>query len=397
MWAFSNKVAVAGIGYSTLTRRSERPLLALAADSVDAACADAGLTRKAIDALVTSPGMPRYGGVKGTVEGVDVVNPWFLGEHLGIADRVLYTGSTNGMVTQGFIDAVMAVASGACTHAVVYRALHVPPGSYVNYESKYAADQFQYFAPYGFSGPPAWAATVLRRYFELYGYSREDMARYIVDNRANCQLNPNGYWRGKPITRDDYLNTRMIADPMSILDCDIPVDGCAALLLTSTERARDLQQVPALISGFAAGTVSPPFSVPMTLEDLMTGCEQVAERLWAQSGMGPHDFDNAQLYDGFSPFVFIWLEGLGIVPKGQGLAFLRDGHGALGGKLPINTGGGALGEGRLHGMTQLAESVAQVTGRAGERQVQGARRAIATISNGSTKSTAFAICRDEGQ
>ncbi|MFM5931150.1 MAG: thiolase C-terminal domain-containing protein [Novosphingobium sp.] len=397
MWAFSNKVAIAGVGYSALTRRSETPLLALAADAVDAACADAGLTRQAVDALVTSPGMPRYGGVKGTVEGVDVVNPWFLGEHLGIADRVLYTGSTNGMVTQGFIDAAMAVASGACTHAVVYRALHVPPGSYVNYESKYAADQFQYFAPYGFSGPPAWAATVLRRYFELYGYSREDMARYIVDNRANCQLNPNGYWRGKPLTREDYLGARMIADPMSILDCDIPVDGCAALLLTSTERARDLQQVPALLSGFAAGTVSPPFSVPMTLEDLMTGCEQVAQRLWTQTGLGPQDFDNAQLYDGFSPFVFIWLEGLGIVPKGEGLAFLRDGNGALGGKLPINTGGGALGEGRLHGMTQLAEAAVQVTGRAGARQVPGAKRAIATISNGSTKSTGFVICRDEGQ
>jgi acetyl-CoA acetyltransferase len=397
MWALSNKVAVAGIGYSTLTRRSERPLLALAADAIDAACADAGLTRQAVDALVTSPGMPRYGGVKGTVEGIDVVNPWFLGEHLGLADRILYTGSTNGMVTQGFIDAVLAVASGACTHAVVYRALHVPPGSYVNYESKYAADQFQYFAPYGFSGPPAWAATVMRRYFEMFGYSRADMARYIADNRANCQLNPNGYWRGKPLNEEDYLNARMIADPMSILDCDIPVDGCAALLLTSTERARDLKQVPALITGFAAGTVSPPFSVPMTLEDLWAGCEQVAARLWASSGMGPHDFDNAQLYDGFSPFVWLWLEGLGIVPKGEGLAFLRGGHGSLTGKLPINTGGGALGEGRLHGMTQLGEAVAQVTGRAGERQVPGARRAIATISNGSTKSTAFAICRDEGQ
>lgn len=395
MWAFSNKVAVAGIGYSTLTRRSERPLLALAADAVDAALADAGLTRKALDGLVTSPGMPRYGGVKGTAEGIDVVNPWFLGEHLGVANQILYTGSTNGMVTQGFIDAVMAVASGTCTHAIVYRALHVPPGSYVNYESKYAADQFQYFAPYGFSGPPAWAATVMRRYFETYGYSRADLARYIVDNRANCQLNPNGYWRGKQLTRENYLDARMIADPMSILDCDIPVDGCAALLLTSTERARDLKQVPALVTGFAAGTVSPPFSVPMTLEDLWAGCEQVAERLWASSGMGPHDFDNAQLYDGFSPFVFLWLEGLGIVPKGEGLAFLRDGHGSLGGKLPINTGGGALGEGRLHGMTQLGEAVAQVTGRAGARQVAGARRAIATISNGSTKSTAFAISRDD--
>lgn len=134
-------------------------------------------------------------------------------------------------------------------------------------------------APYGFSGPPSWAATIVRRYFEKFGYSRKDFARYIVYNRANTQANPNGFWRGKPIVEDDYINARMIADPMSILDCDIPVDGCAALLLTSTERARDLKQKPALITGFAAGTHPAPYGIPMTLEDLWTGAEQVAERL----------------------------------------------------------------------------------------------------------------------
>ena len=107
MWAFSDKVAVAGIGYSRLTRRSETPLLALALDAVDAALADAGLGRKHLDALATSPGMPRYGGAKGTVEGIDVVNPWFLGEAMGVQNQIAYTGSTNGMVTQAFIDAVI--------------------------------------------------------------------------------------------------------------------------------------------------------------------------------------------------------------------------------------------------------------------------------------------------
>jgi acetyl-CoA acetyltransferase len=300
------------------------------------------------------------------------------------------------MVTQAFIDAAMAIASGVCRYAVVYRALHVPPGRYANFEGAFASGQEQFTAPYGFSGPASWAAIVLRRYFELYGYGREDMARYIVDNRANTQLNPNGFWRGKPIGREDYLGARMIADPMSILDCDIPVDGCAALLLTSTERARDLKRKPALLTGFAAGTHSAPFGLPMTLEHLWAGCEQLAERLWQSSGVGPGDVDTAQLYDGFSPFVFLWLEGLGVVPRGQGLAFLRDGHGGLAGRLPVNTGGGALGEGRLHGMTQLCEAAIQVTDRGGERQVPGAARAIATISNGLTKATGFIISRDGG-
>lgn len=387
---------MAGIGYSALTRRSERPLAALAVDAVDAALADAGLTRKDMDGLTTSPSMPRYGGAKGTVEGIDVVTPWYLSELLGTHRHLAWTGSTNGMVTQAFMEAAMAVASGVCTHAVVYRALHVPAGSYVNFDSTHAGGQEQFLAPYGYSGPPSWPAMVVRRYFELYGYSREDFARYIVDNRANTQLNPHGYWRGKPITREDYLDARMIADPMSILDCDIPIDGAVAMVLTSTGRARHLRNKPALITGFAAGTYPAPYGIPMTLEDLWTGCEQVADRLWQASGRGPLDIDNAQLYDGFAPFVYIWLEGLGIVPRGEGLGFLRDGHGALGGKLPINTGGGALGEGRLHGMTQLAECVLQVTDRGGDRQVPGASCAIATISNGLTKSTGFVISRDQG-
>ena len=396
MWAFSNKVAVAGVGYSALTRRAEAPLAQRAVAAVDAALADAGLARCDIDGIATSPSMPRYGGAKGTVEGIDVVTPWALSELLGIQGEVLWTGSTNAMVTQSFIDAALAIAAGACTHAVVYRALHVPPGRYANFESAYASGGEQFTAPYGFSGPAGWAATVLRRYCELYGYSREDLARYIADNRANTQLNPNGYWSGKPIARADYLEARMIADPMSILDCDIPVDGAVALVLTSAERARDLRHKPALLTGFAAGTHSAPFGLPMTLEHIRTGCEQVAARLWASSGLGPGDIDNAQLYDGFSPFVFLWLEGLGLAEPGQGLAFLRDGHGSLTGRLPINTGGGALGEGRLHGMTQLAEAVIQVTDRGGARQVPGASRAAATVSNGLAKATGFVFSRDGG-
>lgn len=395
MWPHRDQVAVAGIGYSPLTRRSERTLASLAVEACDKALGDAGLDRRALDGLVTSPGMPRYGGVKGTVEGVDVVNPWYLTDLLGVGPQLAWTGSTNAMVTQGFQEAAMAIASGVCSHVIVYRALHVPPGSYVNYENKYASGIEQWLAPFGFSGPPAWAATIVRRYFELFGYSRSDFARYIADNRANTQLNPNGFWRGKPITRQDYIDARIIAEPMSILDCDIPVDGCAALLLTSTERARDLRHKPALLTGFSAGTHPAPSGVPMALEDLWIGAEQTAQRLWAATGLGPDDFDTAQLYDGFAPFVYIWLEGLGIVPRGEGLAFLRDGHGSLGGKLPVNTGGGALGEGRLHGMTQLAEAVIQVTDRGGERQVPGARRSVVTVSNGLTKSTAFVFSRDD--
>lgn len=395
MWAFRNKLAIAGIGYSPLTRRSPRSLAELTIEACDAALVDAGVARSELDGLATSPTMPRYGGEKGTIDGVDIVTPYHLAELLGVADRVQWIGSTGGMVTQSLVDAALAIAGGICSHVLVYRSVHVPKGRYASFESARAGGDEQWRAPFGFSAPPAWAATVMRRYFELFGASRMDLARYIVENRANALRNPNAYWR-TPLSADDYANSRIIADPISVLDCDIPVDGCAALLLTSTERARDLSRPPAVLTGFAASAHSGPTGVPMTLEDMWEGAAQTAARLWDMTGLGPADIDTAQLYDGFSIMVVTWLEGMGFAPRGEGLAFLRDGHGSLDGHLPINTGGGALGEGRLHGMTHLAEAVIQVTDRGGERQVPEANHSLVTVSNGLVKSMAFLFSRDEG-
>jgi acetyl-CoA acetyltransferase len=196
----------------------------------------------------------------------------------------------------------------------------------------------------------------------------------------------------------EELQVMLLADtdPMSILDCDIPVDGCCALVLTATERARDLRRPPALLTGFAASIHHGAGGTPMNLEDMRHGARETARRLWDATGMGPGDVDTAQLYDGFSVLVLLWLEATGFCAEGEEMAFLRDGKGARDGSLPLNTGGGSPGEGRLHGMTQLAEAVMQVTDRAGARQVPGASRAVATISNGLSKSTAFLFSRDGG-
>lgn len=393
-YEFRDKVAVAGIGYSEIGRRLPRTLASLTVEACDNALADAGVGRDVVDGVGSYPDMPRYGGMQGTGEGIDVVTPHHLPHLLGIQNQVRWISSTHGMVTQSFIDAVLAIHSGACEYALVYRALHVPEGSYINFEGEYATGAAQFTAPYGFSVPPAWAAIVLRRYLDLNGLTREDLAPYIVQNRANAQLNPNAYWRGKTLTADDYLNARMIADPMTVLDCDIPIDGACALLLTSTERARDLKQKPALVTGFAASLHEGPTGVVQNLEDILEGSRQVADELWRSARVGPGDIDNAQLYDGFSPFVYTWLEGLGLVEPGEAVRFAKDGRTSLTGSMPTNTGGGALGEGRLHGMTHLAEAVQQVTDRAGERQVEGASRAVATISNGLSKATGFVFTRD---
>jgi acetyl-CoA acetyltransferase len=394
VWDLRDKVAVAGIGYSEIARRSSRTLASLTVEACDRALEDCGLGRADIDGIATSPSMPRYGGERGIEEGIDVITPHYLTDALGIAAHVLWTGSTLGMVTQSVMDAAMAIHSGVCTTALVYRSLHVPAGRYVNFEAEYAAGPEQFKAPFGFSMPPAWAATVLRRYLALFQFTRSDMAPHIVANREIAQKNPHAYWRGQSLTEKDYLSARLIADPICILDCDIPVDGAVALILTSTPRARHLRRPPALLTGFAASTHTGASEAAMNLDDLWEGSALTGRRLWESAGVGPREIDTAQLYDGFSVFVYTWLEGLGFVARGEGLPFMRDGRGSLTGELPVNTGGGALSEGRLHGMTHLAEGVIQVTDRGGARQVPGASRALVTVSNGLSRSTAFVFSRD---
>lgn len=394
MWELRDKVAIAGIGYTELTRRSPRTLASLTLEAVDTAIADAGLTRRDIDGLATTPTMPVYGGDKGTVDGIDVVTPGFLGQALHIQDQLTWMGNTTPMVTHAAIDAINALAAGACSHVIVYRALHMPVGRYSNFTSAYATGRDQYFAPYGFSMPAAWASTVFRRFLDLRGGTRESLANFAVDNRANANKNPHAFFRDKILTHRQYLSSRMIADPITMLDCDIPVDGAVAMVLTRADRARDLKNPPALVSGYAASTHVGATGVPMNLEDILAGCAQTGERLWASTGLVAADIDVAQLYDGFSVFTHTWLEGLGLVPSGEALRFIDDGNARLDGILPVNTGGGCLAEGRLHGMTQLTEAAFQVTDRGGERQVPGASRSIATVSNGLAGSTAFVISRD---
>ncbi|MGW5382217.1 thiolase C-terminal domain-containing protein [Nocardia sp. NPDC003963] len=394
MWDFRDRVAIAGIGYTELIRRNPRSLAELTVEATDRALADAGLGRDDIDGLATTPSMPVYGGAKGDLDGIDVMTPGHLAGALGIRDRITWLGNTAPMVTHAAIDAINALVAGACSHVVLYRALHMPVGRYSSYTSAHAAGRDQFFAPYGFSMPAGWAATVARRYLDLAGATRESLATFVVGNRENAHRNPHAYFRGKRLTEAEYLESRMIADPITMLDCDLPVDGAVAIVLTRTERARDLRNPPALVTGYAASNQVGPTGAPMTLESILEGAARTGERLWDAAGIGRDEIDNAQLYDGFSIFTFTWLEGLGFVGRGEAPGFIDSGLGRLTGSLPLNTGGGCLAEGRLHGMTQLAEAAYQVTDRAGERQVPGAARSIVTVSNGLAGSTAFVLSRD---
>ena len=202
------------------------------------------------------------------------------------------------------------------------------------------------------------------------------MAAVLVEARKNGSRIPWSYWYGKPLTADEYLAAPTIADPICKYDCDIPVDGVAAFVFTSAERARDLPHRPVHVSGYATGQpTTRRVQTHWPLDDIMAIGHETARRLWEQTGFGPGDVDLPQVYDGFSPFVWFWLEVLGFCPEGQAHEFVQDGgidSDAPGG-LPVLSGGGALGNGRMHGIPQMLECYLQLSGRAGDRRARSRR------------------------
>ena len=163
----------------------------------------------------------------------------------------------------------------------------------------------------------------------------------------------------------------MISYPLCIHDCDIPVQACAAFVLTNEERAKDLRNPPVYVRGTSA-PVGAPKSLVMSLEEFMECGAMVGQHLWRQAGVGPEDVSIANLYDGFSMLTPMWAEALGFCGEGEGFSWMNETS------LPLNTSSGNLGSGRTHGISQMLDSVLQLMGRAGPRQVEGAELAVAT-------------------
>jgi acetyl-CoA acetyltransferase len=219
-----------------------------------------------------------------------------------------------------------------------------------------------------------------RRYMHQYGATSEDFGLISVSGRAYAATNPKAWFYGRPITMEDHQNSRLISDPLRLLDCCQESDGAVALVVTSTERARDLAQPVVEILGAAQG-LGPRWSGISLIERVnmaeAADTAIVAKQLWEQSGLSPADIDVANIYDHFTPSVLMVLEALGFCGPGEAPAFIRAAGIGLDGKLPLNTNGGQLGEAYIHGYNGIAEAVRQVRGTA-VNQVVGAQRAIVT-------------------
>lgn len=364
------RVALVGYAQSPVVRRSDRAIGAVAVDTARAAIADAGLTVDRVDGFVASSLLPSAGGHQ-PVDGVTTVTPAWLAQALG-ADASYMAGFDGvGQVSGSVAMAVNALGSGAADYVLLHRALHNPRGSYHGSPMREVRGAQQWTAPQGFFGPLAMIGLPYQEYLQRYGATRESMAEVVVEARRNGARLPWSYWHDRPLTAQEYLAEPQIVDPVCRLDCDIPVDGVAVFVLTTEERARDLPHRPVYVAG-CAGSPSPPRRLPLhwPLDDIMAGGAHTVRRLWERTGLSIADVDLPQVYDGFSPFVWFWLEVLGICPVGEAHRFVDDGgiDADRPGAVPALSGGGALGNGRMHGVPQMLECYLQLSRRAGERQ-----------------------------
>ena len=369
-WEHKGKIAIAGVGFSPIERRSPTPLGNFAMTAAQNAVADCGLELSDIDGLATYPAAPFLGAVNRN--GEDIITVKFFMSDPRLGEVRWYSQPGEGMVISAMRDAVNALISGACHYALVWRAMYVPPGSYGSTAMKTAIGDAQFTAPYGCVSPLQWHAFVYRRYMETYGATRESMAALVLTSRQNANRNEHAVFSGRPLTHEEYMSARMIADPLCLFDCDTPVTACVATVLTTAERARDLRRPPAYVAAIGQQTANTAQFIYYTLHDYIKTGKPVADRLWADAGMGPADMAAAELYDGFAPSALYWLEAAGFCKRGEAHSFIQDGRIALGGQLPVNTFGGSLSQGRLHGMGHIAEAVLQVTDRAGVRQIPNA-------------------------
>jgi acetyl-CoA acetyltransferase len=365
----SRQAAIVGIGYSSVHREIGVDTRPLVVDACLAALDDAGLTTAQIDAVFEYPGV-------GSQIAVNVQRL------LGIPDLKAF-GDLGGSGPSGLAAAMAAVAaveSGVCNVALVFRSVNREWGQQSGRtEVPPAANAAQFTLPYGDFGGiiPSMGMKKYRRLAELGG-SEQDYGQITLNARKWAAM----YERGvltRPLTMDDYLSSRFVAEPLRLLDCDYPVTGACAAIITTAERARDLARAAVRVDSLAFGTGSRP---DWTFSDdfLFGGTIGCAQRLWATSSVTPQDVDVAELYDGFTHITISWIEALGLCGVGEFGDWVDDGKRiGPGGLLPLNTNGGQLAAGRLHGLSFLTEAVQQLRGDCGQRQVPDAQ--VAAVAN----------------
>ena len=373
MTYFEKDAILSGIGISRIGRRTGIPGRELTMEAVRTAIADAGLLPADIDGIATL----------GDTPAVEV------NAELQIEAADCGAGFGTGGLLSPVMSACRAVAERRARHVVVYRTIQmlggtVPVKQEENAPAPPLARMFE--TPEGEPKPAVgamddvndlvaaqaysaanWLALNCRRHMELYGTTKEQLGWLALNGRRNAAFNPLAVYR-EPMTMADYLGARLVSTPFGLLDCDVPIDGSIAVVVSHAEYGPDCPhravRVEAIGGSTGAGGWFHRDDYPkMAMSD-------ATAQMWSRTPLKPADLDVAQLYDGFTYLTMAWLEALGICGEGEGGPFVEGGTRiARDGALPLNTYGGQLSAGRMHGYWALHEGCLQLRGEAGERQV----------------------------
>jgi acetyl-CoA acetyltransferase len=378
--ALRDRAAIVGVGRTEFSKNSGVSTLALALQAIASALGDAGLSIRDVDGVACH----RVG---------DSVPAALVAQALGVDDlRFHYDLFGGGSASAGVVaGAAMAIATEQAECVVCWRAINARSEWRMGGTGRAAPDtpEFQYLVPYGHFTPPQHFAMFARAYMDAYGVEPEDLGRVAIQQREHAVDNPRAMMRS-PLTMQDYLESRWIAEPLRLYDCCLETDAAVALVVTSAERARDLPHVPVLISGATYGSGHTWFSNNRG-DWTTTAAATMSKRLYAMAGIGPDEVDVAELYDAFTPLVLLQLEDYGFCRKGEAAGLVADGATAIGGSLPVNTHGGHLSEGYVHGLNHVAEAVDQLRWACDERQVAGAEVALSTGQPGYVAGSTSAV------
>jgi acetyl-CoA acetyltransferase len=380
---FEKNVAITGIGQSEVGRPSTKSAMRLSLDAALEAIADAGLQCSDIDGIACWPGDNDNGNP------FSPVGPNALMSALGLKVNWYGAGYEGPGPLTGLINGAMAIASGLCKHVLVFRTIAEASGRLKNKSASALTNKtvgrdgsyfWQWYTPFNVMSGINLMALYAQRHFHDYGTTAEQLAQIAMTCRANAVRNPKALFR-TPMTMDDYMASRMISTPLRMFDCDVHCDASTAIILSRADAAKDGPNAPIRLEAIGSALHQPWSWDQISLTEM--ACFDVGRMMWSRTDLKPKDVGSAQLYDGFSILTMLWLEGLGLCPRGEGGQFIEGGQRiAQGGQLPINTNGGQLSGGRTHGLGYVHEACTQLWQRAGERQVAPHQVAVAAAGGG---------------
>jgi len=373
---FEKDAIISGVGISRIGRRTGIPGLELTAEAARSAIADAGLEPADIDGIATLGDTPRQ----------QVI------EALSLDAENRSRGFDTAGLYSPLMSAFLAVSEGRSRHVLVYRTVAMLGGSVINSSAELPSE------PNALTSPPTeprlpgrrrrvgangdvsellaahaysasnWVAMHCRKHMDLYGTTKEQLGWLAINSRRNAALNPLAAYQD-PITMDDYLAARSISSPLGLYDCDVPVDGSIAVVVSHRDHAAACPNPPVSVEAIG-GTYGAGGWFHRDDFPKMASVEAAAQ-MWSRTDLTPGDLDVAELYDGFTFLTFAWLEALGICGDGEAGPFVEGATRiAMDGELPLNTYGGQLSAGRMHGYWVLHEACLQLRGQAGQRQLQ---------------------------